>query len=90
MEWISVREQKPPHREWVLLGKYFGESEDPDHTIWNIGEYDADKESYNFLCQYHDTCNGMGAYTSHTIAEFHPNTATHWMALPLLPEAEVK
>lgn len=85
MTWISVKDQKPPHHEWVLLMRYFSHSKG-GLPVYNIGEYDEDKETFGFFCEHSDLYNKMGVYESHTIAEFDPNSSTYWMKLPKAPD----
>jgi hypothetical protein len=93
MNWIKISEQKPPNREWVLLGRIRAHKDDPKHpilTVCNFGEYREKEDKYYFALQLdvdgESPIYNIGVMMKRVFGEFFPNEATHWMKIPLIDE----
>lgn len=93
MSWVKISDQKPPNREWVLLGRIRAHGDDPKHpilTVYNIGEYREDQDKYYFAFQFggdgESPRYNIGAWMKISYGEFSPEESTHWMKIPLIGE----
>ena len=91
MKWIKITDQKPPNRQWVLLGKIIEYGDTPKHpilTVFNIGEYRENEDEYCFAFQLdihgESPRYNIGARMKVSFGEFCPNESTHWMEIPLI------